>query len=170
MQKLSGLILDVYDDVEGEVLKSIFSSQESVPDLIKEAHFLKPEERVELDSDAFALELVDGDVSMRKFACTDPGNTALSIEYFLKTGYKLPEEAQKTAAANLVTACGWYDIEPPEELTKVAIGLGTLAMGAMVLPGAAGEANKNLAAVKDAGGAILTPQQVKMRKAQMGTG
>jgi hypothetical protein len=170
MEKLSGLVLDVYDDGEGAVLRSIFPAQEDVPAIIKEAHFLKPEERAELDSDVFALELVDGDVSLRKFACTDPGNTALSVEYFLKTGYKLPEEAQKTAAANLVRACGWYDITPPEELTKVAIGLGTLAMGAMVLPGAAGEAKKNLQAVEGAGGAILTPQQVKMRKAQMGVG
>lgn len=170
MQKLSGLVLDVYDDSDGEVLRSIFPSQESVPELIKEAHFLKAEERAEIPSWVFALELVDGDVELHKFACTDPGNTALSIEYFLKTGHKLPVEAQKTAAENLITACGWYDIEAPERLEKVALGLGSLAMGALVLPGAAGEAKKNLAAVEGVGGQILTPQQIKMRRAQMGAG
>lgn len=168
MQKLSGLVLDVYDDIDGEVLRSIFPTQEDVPNLIKEAHYLHPEERDDLSSDAFALELVDGDTAMRKFACTDSGNTALSVEFFLKTGHKLPVEAQKVAAANLVTACGWYNIEPPELLEKVALGLGQLAMGAMVLPGAYGEAKKNRTAVEDAGGQILTPQQIKMRKAQMG--
>lgn len=170
MQKLSGLVLDIYDDGEGEILRSIFPSHAVVPDIIKEAHYLKPEERAELNADAFALELVDGDVELRKFACTDPGNTALSIEYFLKTGHKLPVEAQKTAAANLITACGWYDIEPPEQLEKVAIGAMGALMGAMVLPGAAGEAKKNLAASSGAGGQVLTPDQIKMRKAQMGMG
>ncbi len=170
MKKLSGLVLDVYDDGEGEVLRGIFPTHDSVPDLIKQAHFLKPEERAALPSDVFALELVNDGTAMRKFACTDAGNTALSIEFFLKTGHKLPLEAQKTAAANLVTACGWYGIEPPEQLEKVAIGALGLLSGALVLPGAAGEAKKNLAAVKGTGGQILTPQQVKMRKAQMGMG
>jgi len=44
----------------------------------------------------------------------------LSVEYFLKTAHRLPVEAQKVAAQNLVAACGWYDIEAPEELQKIA--------------------------------------------------
>ena len=168
MKKLSGLVLDVYDDGEGEVLKSIFPTQESIPDLVKEAHYLQPEERDELSNDVFALELVDGDVTLRKFACVDAGNTALSVEYFLRTRHKLPEEAQKTAAANLITACGWYGIEPPEVLEKVAISpLGALS-AAMILPGAAGEAKRNLQATKGTGGQVLTPEQIKARQAQMG--
>ena len=125
MNKLSGLVLDQYDDAEGDILRSIFPTEESIPELVKQAHLMEPEERAKLPATSFALELIDGDVVMRKFACTDPGNTALSIEYFFKTAYKLPAEAQKTAAVNLITACGWYDIEPPELLQKVA-SLGAL--------------------------------------------
>lgn len=120
MQKLSGLILDIYDDREGDVMKAMFSSTEDVPDMIKSAHALTPEERSKLHDDVFALVLMDGDVTLRKFACVDTGNTALNVEYFLATSHKLPVEAQKLAAANLITACGWYDIEPPKELVEVA--------------------------------------------------
>jgi len=128
MEKLSGLILDHYDDTQGNVLTGLFPSEDSIPEIIKQAHYLAPEERSELASDVFALELLDGPVTLRKYACVDPGNTALSVEYFLKLGHKLPEEAQKVAATNLVTACGWYDIDPPKELQKVALGLSTLGL------------------------------------------
>jgi len=133
MQKLSGLVLDVHDDQNGQVLKEVFPTQGDVPDLIKNAHLHTPEERAALPDDLFALVLTDGDVTLRKFACVDSGNTALSVEYFLKTAHKLPVEAQKVAAENLVTACGWYDIDPPEALRKIALGLGT-ALTAVTLP------------------------------------
>ena len=120
MEKLSGLVLDVYDDQGGEILQAIFPSTEDLPDLVKTAHAITPEERGLLPDDAFALVLVDGDVEMKKFATLDEGNTALSVEYFLRTGYRLPAEAQKVAAHNLCVACGWYGIEPPEDLQKVA--------------------------------------------------
>ena len=129
MEKLSGLILDPYDDASGEVLRSIFPSRDLVPSLIKAAHFLTPEDRSSLPDDLFALVLRDRDVVLRKYACVDAGNTALSIQYFLKEGHKLPAEAQKTAAENLVVAAGWYDLPQEEALTKVAFG--------MVLSGAA---------------------------------
>lgn len=127
MEKLSGLILDVYDDYSGEVLRSIFPRHEGVPEVIKQAHLITPEERAALPDDVFSLVLHNDGVSFRKYACTDAGNTALSVEYFLKTAHKLPAEAQKVAAENLVSACGWYGIEPPEQLQKVAIGLFTAA-------------------------------------------
>ena len=120
MQKLSGLILDIYDDRDGDVMRAMFSNTEDIPDMIKSAHALTPEEHGKLKDDVFALVLVDGDVTLRKFACIDTGNTALNIEYFLVNRHKLPEEAQKVAAANLVKACGWYDISPPEDLVEVA--------------------------------------------------
>ena len=170
MQKLSGLVLDIYDDPSGDVLREVFPTYEGVPDLIKQAHALTPEESSGLPDDVFSLVLEDGDTTLRKFACIDPGNTALAVEYFLKTAQKLPVEAQKVAAQNLVTACEWYDIDPPEQLTKVALGLSQLAMGALVLPGAASEAKKNLSAVRGSGAQVLTPSQVKQRRMQMGAG
>ena len=121
MNKLSGLVLDIRDDHEGEVLRSIFPTPESLPDLVKTAQKITPELDEKLPDDLFALVLHDGDTTLRKYACIDAGNTALSVEYFMKTAHKLPENAQKVAAANLCTACGWYGIEPPEELEKVAV-------------------------------------------------
>lgn len=133
MDKLSGLVLDIYDDPDGRILREVFPRHADVPELIKEARKISPEEREQLPDDVFSLVLIDEGTTLRKYACTDPGNTALSVEYFLKTAHLLPDVAQKTAAQNLVTACGWYGIDPPEELQKVALGLGT-AMNLMAAP------------------------------------
>lgn len=157
MNKLSGLVLDHVDDIDGEVLRSIFPDYQAVPDLVKQAHSLSADERRALPSDVFALELVDGDVVMRKFACCDAGNTALSVEYFMRTGSKLPEEAQKLAAENLVTACGWYDIEPPEVLTKVALGVGSLlalTTAPSIMKGTKEQVDRNMAVAKASGGVV----------------
>jgi len=127
MEKLSGLVLDVYDDQNGEVLRQVYPTRETIPETIKVAHLLDAEERSALPDDLFALVMRDGDVVLRKYACVDEGNTQISIDYFLQTRDKLPEEAQKIAAANLLVACSWYDINPPEDLQKVA-GIGNMAM------------------------------------------
>ena len=124
---LSGLVLDVYDDQGGSVLKSIYPSQEALPGMVKAAHVLTADERSVLPDDVFALVLTDDSGnSLRKFACVDEGNTALNVGYFLHNRHKLPEEAQKVAAANLLQACEWYELQPPEELAKVALGLNTV--------------------------------------------
>lgn len=122
MEKLSGLVLDMYDDSNGEVLRSIFPIREGVSDLVKTARFVSQEEREELPDGVFALVLTGGEAPLRKYACVDAGNTALSVEYFLREGHKLPEEAQKVAAANLVTACHWYGLPPNRMLEKAAFG------------------------------------------------
>lgn len=116
----SGLVLDVYDDVHGSVIRGLFSSLDAVPELLKTAQAISPADRERLPDDAFALVLLNGEERLRKYACTDAGNTALSVFYFLENSHKLPEAAQKTAAANLVTACGWYDLAVPETLEKAA--------------------------------------------------
>lgn len=168
MQKLSGLVLDFKDDNDGEVLRSIWPSAEDLPDLVKTAQKITPELEKKIPDDLFAIVMHDGDVTLRKYACIDAGNTALSVEYFLKTAGKLPDEAQKLAAQNLLKACSWYGIEPPEQLEKVAIGAVGLAMGALTLPGAASEAKKNLQASSTAGGQVLTPQQIKQLRMMQG--
>jgi hypothetical protein len=123
VEKLSGLVLDVYDDPSGEVLRSIFPQYGELPEVIKTAHLITPEERDTLPDDLFGVILVDGAVELRKYACVDAGNTALSVEYFMQLRDKLPEEAQKVAAARLCTMCDWYGFDPPEELQKVAKGV-----------------------------------------------
>jgi len=122
MDKLSGLKLDAYDDSDGEVLRGMFPDYEQLPEMLKSAGSLSRELRDALPDDVFALVLHDGDNVLRKYACVDQGNTALNIEYFLKVAHKLPVEAQKVAAENLMTACHWYDIEPPEDLKKLSTG------------------------------------------------
>jgi hypothetical protein len=177
MEKLSGLVLDVYDDPDGEVLREIFPTYESVPEIVKEAHQLTQEERSGLPDDLFALVLLDGDTVMRKMACVDAGNTALAVEYFMKTAHKLPDAAQKVAAANLLTACGWYDLEPPEELQKVALlgaawkagkvlhggtlgALGGIAMAPGIIKGTAQEVGRGMRQA-GASGSFINPAILK---------
>ena len=139
MDKLSGLILDVYDD-QGALLKEYFPKLADVPDLVKTAHLLSMEERLELPDDSFALVLQNNDVVLRKFACVDPGNTLLSILYFEKIGHKLPKEAMEVVAENLQTACRWYWESPDDFVKSAGIGgaamnlLGGLAKGAIKNP------------------------------------
>ncbi len=116
----SGLILDVYDDYRGDVIRSLFPSRSEIPGLVKTAHALSGDERGQLPDDAFALVLRNGDEVLRKYACVDAGNTALSVMFFQKNGHKLPVEAQKVAAANLKVACDWYEL-PVQGLEKVAL-------------------------------------------------
>lgn len=108
MDKLSGLLLDVYDDKSGDVLRELFPDRNQIPDLIKSARLLTEEERRALPDNVFALVLQDTDVTLRKFACTDPGNVALSMLYFQKNAHKLPVRAQKVAAQNLLVADRMY--------------------------------------------------------------
>ena len=123
MQKLADEVLDFYDDPTGVVFKKRFPVKEALPDYIKEAKLLSPEERDSLPEDLFALVLQEEDRSIRKYAMNDKAHTTLSVVYFLDNGaQKLPEVFAKTAAHNLIQGCLWYSIEPPEALTKIAEG------------------------------------------------
>lgn len=159
----SGLVLDVYDDFNGGVLRSIFPTPAEIPDLVKQAEALDPTDRAKLPDSVYALVLQNGEQQLRKYACTDPGNTVLSVLYFTKNAHKLPAEAQKTAASNLLTACGWYGLE---EFAKQA-GLLGLAGAALTAPalvqGTKQEIGNRMGAIKaheQAGGGVATPEQV----------
>jgi len=162
MDKLSGLILDVYDDHDGSVLRSIFPEPAMLPGLVKQAERLTPELADQVPDDLFALVLHDGDVTLRKFACIDAGNTALSVEYFVKTAHRLPENARQVAAGNLVTACGWYGIDPPAALEKAAYP--GLLMGATLLPGTTKRIGQNFKALRGTGGNVIPPRQLQAMK------
>lgn len=155
----AGLVLDLYDNPKD--MTSIFESLDVVPETIKTAQALSAAERDQLPDDVFALVLMTGDDRLRKYACIDEGNTLLNVAYFFRHGHKLPEVAQKTAAANLAQACRWYDIEVPEELEKVALGLSTVTTALMapsIIKGTGGQIRDNLAATRAAGDSILTPR------------
>ena len=130
MRTTSGLVLDVYDDESGGQLRELYPTREDIPATVKLAHVAAGEDRERLPDDVFALVLVNNGEKLRKYACIDEGNTVLSVEYFLKNARKLPVEAQKTAAANLAVACGWYNIDVPDELEKIA-GIGSMVAGAV---------------------------------------
>lgn len=122
MEKISGLVLDASDDINGEVMHGMYPTLDEVPHLLKTASLVSPEQRESLPDEVFALVLVQDGSSLRKYACVDGGNTALNVAYFLNTYEKLPMEAVKVAASNLEIACGWYDLEPPDELKKLSTG------------------------------------------------
>ena len=115
----TGSIVDFYDDPSGTVLKTKLAFAQ-LPAYIRQADYQSEEKLAALPDDAFALVMVDQGHKIRKFACVDKGNTALSALYFLENKDKLPEEAQKVAAANLVEYCQAFQIEPPYPLCKVA--------------------------------------------------
>ena len=114
----TGTIIDFYDDPTGIILKQKLH-EDQVPEFIKTASHLEGQN---VPDDVFALVMVDGGEKLRKFACADKGNTALSVIYFMENHHKLPEEAQKVAAANLLEACDAYGLAAPFELTKIARG------------------------------------------------
>lgn len=139
----TGSIIDFYDDPEGSVLKERVDETD-LPPFIKTAHYYDDTERDRLPDDVFALVMVDRGEKLRKFACADKGNTALSVIYFMENHNKLPLEAQKTAAANLVNACRWHELQAPMGLWKLA-GFGGLITGAMHIPDVKARIGKGVA-------------------------
>jgi hypothetical protein len=114
--KYAGVTLDWHDD-ELATLKAKFPTADQLPDIIKEAD-IRPAEK--LANEQFALVALDAGNVLRKYACHDPGTTAMSVIYFMEHGDKLPEGAQKMAAANLVAACQEFDLAAPVALEKAA--------------------------------------------------
>lgn len=108
---------DIYDD-GGQLLKQTVPEQEDLPDFVKTAAPVGQQDNSRL----FALVMVDDGRVMKKFATADRGNTWLSTLYFSLTRDKLPPEAQKIAAANLIEACESHDIAPPDILFDYADG------------------------------------------------
>jgi hypothetical protein len=130
----SGLVLDVHDDFDGAVLRSVYPTFDAIPGSVKTAHRLTTEELSRLPDEAFAVVLVNGTETIRKFACVDEGNTQLALDFFLKTGHKLPTEAQKVAAQNLKEACAMFRVGVPEVLEKVAFGVEALMRAGLAVP------------------------------------
>jgi hypothetical protein len=168
MNSLSGLILDVYDDYDGSVLREVYPTFDGIPSIVKEAQSLSAEELRTLPDDVFALVLLNNGESLRKFACVDAGGTRLSVEYFLKNAHKLPVNAQQTGAENLVTACGWYGLEVPEKLAGIAGTALTALTAVPIIKGTASGIKSNMANVRagESGGmGVVPPGMPKMGEA-----
>lgn len=161
----SGLVIDVHDDVDGNVIRSFYPSHQDIPEVIKEAHALTSEEFQQLPDDDFALILVDGEQKMRKFACIDEGNTRLALLYFEANAHKLPEEAQKVAAANLAIACDWYGIDKAAGLLTAANKAMSLASVPATVKGMSSQIGQNMNGIRaheSVGNSVVTPHQMKM--------
>lgn len=116
--KTAGVVIDFYDDLSGALLKKAFPTADEVPEIVKTAHILSPEERDVLRDEAYALVMVNEGTILRKFACVDEGNTMLSVLYFMNNRDKLPEGAIKTAAEGLASYCEEYGLPVPEMLKE----------------------------------------------------
>jgi hypothetical protein len=139
----AGVILDIYDDTKGLVLREKLAGSE-LPPTLSGASLLPQQKLAELPDRLFALVAKNGDAVLRKYAMHDAEHLTTSVVYFLECGHILPEPAQKVAAINLVRACEWYDIKPPEPLVKKAVlgkamGTALLGLGAVGSVGAAKE-------------------------------
>jgi hypothetical protein len=157
----SGLVLDFYDD-DATVLRSIYPTEGDIPGAVKTAHVLSWEERQQLPDDVYALVMVDDEGhTSRKYACSDAGNTMLAVEYFLRTHDKLPAEAQKVAASNLIEACRWYDLLPSPELSKVAGLLSAGFNAATTLPAIKERAAHGLHQAANSEG-LITPKHAEV--------
>lgn len=120
MHRLSGFVIDQYDDVDGRVLKGLHPDPSSIPEFVKTAAHLGQDQLAKIADDRFALVLLNEGRKLKKFAMVDRGNTALSVAYLLKQAHLLPKEAVKIAAGNLITACQHYGLGIPDELRKTA--------------------------------------------------
>ena len=152
MFPLSGISLDYYDDP---------AAFPEATELLKTASVTSTQLR-DLPDHLFAMVVRDGSQQMRKFACCDAANTAVSIGAFLTNVDKMPEKVASQVSRNLVEACSWYDLVPPAPLLKVALALPslgtamTLAGAALTVPGAVKETSRLMRQNKDLGGAIAT--------------
>jgi hypothetical protein len=108
-------ILDFPDDL-GASLTLALQSREA-PELLKTAEWKEPYEALDRD---FALILVDDVGEHRKYACHDPGNTAVSMFYLVQAQNHLSPPAVKTAAANLARIGTEQGLPIPSGIQKLA--------------------------------------------------
>lgn len=120
IMRLAGIVFDIYDDPTGDVLREKVASS-GLPDAWADASLLPQEKLDTLPDRLFAFVATNGDDTLRKYAMHDAMHVGTSILYFLDRRDSIPAPLHQKIASNLVNACGWYDLEPPEELVKVAI-------------------------------------------------
>jgi hypothetical protein len=132
--------LDIYDDPSGSLLvQRLREKQLELPEKLAGAQLLEPSQLEALPDRLFALVTPDG---LRKYAMHDEAHLVTSVIYFMDKAASFDPSSRASVAANLVNACAWYDVEPPEPLVKLALGLGGAVTGALTAAG-------GLAEVKD---------------------
>lgn len=117
---LAGVILDIYDDPKGLVLREKLAGRK-LTEKFASARLLELHELELLPDHLFALVATNHGDTLRKYAMHDEAHLATSIVYFDACRRLLPEHVQQKIAANLIEGCSWYDQKPPEFLEKVAL-------------------------------------------------
>jgi len=123
---LNTKILDAYDDSDLSIAKEIMGElpgnmKESFQKTAAGIDLLTEEQRDSLRNDQFSLVvLTKHGQLLRKFPASDPGQTWLSQQYFVKTAGEMPEMAQAICAVNLNHACNVWGVPLHPAITKVA--------------------------------------------------
>jgi hypothetical protein len=116
---LAGVILDIYDDPKGLILRSKVAGR-PLPEKLASAQLLDVADLDRLPDRLFALVAENNGDIIRKYAMNDEAHLATSLIYFDECGHLLPDEVRQKVASNLITGCAWHDLTPPESLVKVA--------------------------------------------------
>lgn len=135
--RLAAIIHDVYDDPNGTVLVRD-AVRTNLHEKVAGLQLLPPDQLHQLPDRVFALVGTSNGVPLRKYAMHDEAHLRASILYFEQAGASaLPVPAAVKVAQNLLIGCDWYDVQPSEDLQKLA-GLGskvtngvTAALGAL---------------------------------------
>jgi hypothetical protein len=158
--RTAGIVLDIYDDPKGLVLRQkLAATGVEMPQKLASLQSFGPDGLDQLPDRLFALVAENHGEVLRKYAMHDEPHLATSIIYFLECGHLLPDEAQSKVASNLINACSWYDMDPPEPLVKRAVlgtamnaavaGLGVMDMGEKAREGSS-RARKNMDDLREA--------------------
>ncbi len=116
------LVLDIYDDPEAKTLASYCrSAGAELPEKYASSSLLPSEGLAALPDRLFALLAMHEGNFLRKYAMHDEAHLATSILYFLEHGKQLDADLQIKVATNLVNACAWYDVDPPDPLLHLAM-------------------------------------------------
>ena len=116
---LSVQILDLYDDLNGVLLKDVAAS---APEFVKTAQIATREDLTKLPKDAFALHALTKEGSkLNKFPIHTAADTWMSCSYFEKNAHKLPYQARKIAATHLKTACARFNLQPNSALEMYSV-------------------------------------------------
>ena len=105
MYKLANQVLDVYDDLNFEMLKKIANVDGKL-------YVRTADERAELQDTDFALSIITKRASkLNKYPLATKDDAWLSNEYFDMTHQRLPKLAAETAAYNIKLACEEHGIK-----------------------------------------------------------
>jgi len=114
MLKLANQVIDIYDDTSKEGMKKLAK-------LNPACNVLSAEDRAKLGDHDFALTVITKKAAkLNKYPICDTDSTWLSNQYFDMYSHRLPVEAQKIAAQNLMVACSKFKVAPSDALRKIA--------------------------------------------------